>query len=86
MRIRYIPVTVDWFLEMCKGETLHGIQVMNPLPPDTRVQRTGHDCFGMLNIVIESETFENVEEGAEIPMHPRIMFQKRDDLRLPEGL
>ena len=76
MRLRYLPVSLDFFISVCKNPESHVKLVANGLPPDAKAIRAGHDNFGWLNIIIESCTFDDVEEGGEIPMHPRPLFEK----------
>ena len=86
MRLRYLPVYTDVLMELWKGNALPVTCVENRIPKDARVVRIGHDHLGALNIVIESTEFADVDEGAEIPMHPRPLFRRVDPLSLPEGL
>ena len=77
MRLRYLPVTADFFIDLCKGGEFH-VACQNPLPQDARIIRMGHDMFGQLELVIESQEFGDVEEGDEIPRQPKPLFNRLD--------
>ena len=71
-RYRYLPVSVDFLVELqCRGGGVTRRAVCPDealaLPDDVRVVRVGHDVYGMLNIVLSSEEWPALAEGAEIP-------------------
>lgn len=84
MRIRYVPVTADFLIGMMKSRESGRVRVVaNQLPDDARIVRMGHDAFGLINIIVESATFEDVVDGEEIPMHPRTRFERVEDIYGP---
>jgi len=50
--------------------------VENGLPPDVKIIRTGYDECGVLNLVLESENFEDVVNGDNYPILTPPMFIK----------
>lgn len=77
MRIRILHVHAEFLVALCKEGRRVNISVTeNPLPADARFVRVGHDHVGGLNLIIESATFAEVEDGEEIPVHPRVGFTK----------
>ena len=66
--VKYFIVSDHFLVELCKGNfTACGVEVVNPLPQDAKVVRIGHDSMGRLNVVVESQEFEEIEDCGEIP-------------------
>ena len=76
MRYRILRFNFQLFLNLLKAnEQL--IYLTYPLPEDTKFVRAGYDFTGKLFIVIQSETFNELKEGEEIPFHD-IFFSKKE--------
>lgn len=77
MRIRTLQFTGDFLVSMLKeGNVIQAAVVSNGLPADARFVRAGHDYSGSLYLVIESASFDDIEEGDEIPAHPKVGLNK----------
>lgn len=80
-RIKYFIASVQILIELCKHGTDGVSVVQNKLPADAEFDSIGFDHFGRLNIVVRSNTFEEVNmDGGEIPMLPTPLFEKRGKL------
>lgn len=75
VRWRYIRMMASSYVEVLKSKTFP-VEIVNPLPADTKVVRTGTDALGTLIIMIESSEFEEINEGEEVPFHGDIFFKR----------
>lgn len=73
-RYRLLYVTPEVFVDLCKPGPPRFVEVAeNPLPPDASWVRYGYDCQrNAIQLIVESEAFEPVAEGAHIPQHPTV--------------
>jgi len=77
-RVRRVLIKQEIFIELMK----HGcdaVMVMeNPLPEDTCYLSAGvEERSGIVQLLVESATFDEVPSDAQIPLHPRVVFSKR---------
>ena len=65
---------LDFHIRGFKGE----LEIINPIPEDAKFVRVYQDgIFGVLHIVIESESFPELKDGDEIPLIAKPMFNKK---------
>lgn len=77
MKLRRLRVDVNFLISCCQATGLLSRRfrvVENEIPADARVIRVGYDDGGWLNLIIESESFDDVEDGP-IPEHPATRFE-----------
>ena len=76
MKEAYMRVSFFLLLEICKNGT-DGVKIVkNALPQDAEYVRAGYDNFGNMFVVLRSESFEDIKEGAIMPELPRPEFEK----------
>lgn len=68
------------FLQQHKDRKVISL-IENALPDDAEIVRVGHDHTGWFHIVITSQEFAEVAEGAVIPEHPAPRFVLHEVLR-----
>ena len=78
MRVACLRVSVEVFLEFCKGgdDTRRVRVVEHGLPADTRFIRAGHDQFGNLFLTLESREFEDIPEHQQMPELKGPVFER----------
>ena len=76
MRLRALAFNADLVLDLCKGGPPRLVEIVeHPLPADARFIRAGHDGYGMLQLMIESASFEDVPAGHVPPPQPPVVFR-----------
>jgi len=78
MRIRYFPVTPEFLIMMMQQRESSSFRVAaNGLPDDAYLHHVGYDRTGMwVNVFVASTEFDDIEDGAVVPMHPKTLFEK----------
>ena len=69
------------FVEMCKKGEIHAKVVSNALPDDTKYIRMFIDYGSgapQINLVLESNSFNEIKDEKVIPVLPNPMFEKID--------
>ena len=67
MKEACLRVSIYFLLDLCKKGVNHHIKVHNPVPMDAKFLRAGHDQYGNLYLVLESEEFKDLQDGDIIP-------------------
>lgn len=72
MRYRRVRISHQLLMHMFITGNHIDVQVVKGLPSDARFRYiTAGSVFG-IDIVVESDDFDNLEDGDEIPLHPEI--------------
>ena len=64
---RCVKVSETLWLEILKGRAIKRFRVLNPLPADAMVVRTGYDTAGILNVILRSKEWPELKYGSVIP-------------------
>lgn len=78
MRYVILKVSPHFLVDMCRIGESH-TKVIEGLPPDTRFVRAFTDDitgWGYISLVLESEMFNELVEGQQIPIIPYPVFEK----------
>lgn len=76
-RIRRVPVTVEFLIDIMKNGTSGVRVVRNPLPADAAFVGSSFDPLSLLAIMfVSSDAFEDVKEGDPVPEHPVPFFER----------
>ncbi len=76
-RIMYLPVTAEFILNLARTPNPVTVRCIGPyIPDDAKILRMGHDTFGQINIILESASYPDVQEGDPIPLCPTPRFEK----------
>ena len=76
-RLRRVPITPEFLIDIMKHGT-DGVEIVeNPLPEDARFVGSSFDPFSLTSLLfVSSESFDEVTENAQVPEHPRTLFRK----------
>lgn len=77
-RVRFMRVTAQWYLEMCKGGTNVSQRsriVAHALPADTKLIAIAPNNQGQCVLFIESASFEDLPDDAPMPEQPTTQFE-----------
>lgn len=78
-KIRRFAVSPFMFVEISKHGLAAAQVVQNPLPEDAQYSHTAYDlAHDQFYVFVTSESFEDVDEGAIVPVHPDIVFHSKD--------
>ena len=79
MKLACLQLTPHIFIELCKHGVEKTLVVDNKLPEDTQFIRAGHDQFGNLFLVLQSDSFEEIENGGKMPMLENPVFSRKNN-------
>lgn len=75
-RVKYMRVTADWFVELCKGgETRRARPIAHVLPSDARFVDAKITETGTLILVIESQSYPELMPGSTMIEQPATEFE-----------
>ncbi len=63
MRVKYLTLSSKILLDIFTGRTRAEV-VKNAVPRDARIISMGYDQFGLIHVVIESDSFPEVKDSA----------------------
>jgi hypothetical protein len=67
MKHRILPVSATLVFALLRGEQLAYRVIKNEMPEDAKLVNVRHGWPDTIELLIESETFEDIPEGAKIP-------------------
>lgn len=80
-RVKVLEVMPDFLIEICMDKLPQLTRVVaNPLPNDARLVRCGISAWGMVYLIIESDTWDEVPRNGPIPRLEPPLFET---VRLP---
>lgn len=75
-KVKYMRVTADWFVELCKGgETRRARPIAHSLPSDARFVDAKITETGSLILIVESQSYPDLEVGGTITEQPATEFE-----------
>ena len=76
MRRKRLTISAEWFIAWLRNPVPPGL-VSEGIPPDARIVAAGWVMPGVIELAIESESFEEIPIGGEIPnMRPPTFSQE----------
>jgi hypothetical protein len=76
MRYRRVRISHQLLMSMLVTGNHVNIQVVSGLPSDARFRFiTSSSLFG-IDVVVESDDFDELKDGDEIPIHPEIQIAR----------
>lgn len=74
-----VQASAEILVQLCQGPEVHCRIVSGALPSDAKVVGCGIDPYsGMVQIVVESESFAPIDEGCQLPSLPVTTFERID--------
>jgi len=67
MRVKLLPVSSELAFNLMRGEHRGYRVVKNEIPSDAKLINVRHGWPDSVELLIQSETFEDIAEGQEIP-------------------
>lgn len=77
-RLAVVLASVEFFIDMCKRGERRVRVVRNAIPDDATFVRAGYDETGMIRIVVQSESFPDVQQGAVLTVLAPPVFEEID--------
>ena len=64
------------FLQTLNDSQEYVLKVNNPLPVDVQIIRSGYSSTGTLKLVLQSNDFDDLDEGQNYPIIDNLTFSK----------
>jgi hypothetical protein len=64
------------FLQTLNDSQEYVLKVNNPLPVDVQIIRSGYSSTGTLKLVLQSNDFDDLDEGQNYPIINNLTFSK----------
>lgn len=75
-RYAYFLCSAEFLVALCKRLGPQTCRLIDhAFPDDAKIIRMGHDSFGRLIIILESQGFAELADGDEIPRLPDPVFE-----------